>query len=82
MSANEASLPKGDTIMPKYTTISEFKHNHPAYTDAIQFVAVSENGEIHQFVMPSESWHTEMERIMTDYSFVNQWFVYTHTISV
>ena len=68
--------------MAHYTTVSEFQHNHPKASEAMQCVFVSESGEIHQYVMHVESWHTEIKNLMTSYVFVNGWKSIVHTIKL
>jgi hypothetical protein len=68
--------------MSTYSTIYEFKQNHPLYNEAMQCVFVSESGEIHQYVMPIEHWHNEIRNLMTSYVFVNGWKSIVHTIQV
>jgi len=68
--------------MAKYTTINEFQQNHPRYTEAVQWVFVSDSGEIHQYIMPVESWHDEIKTLMTDYASVNGWKSIIHTIHI
>lgn len=66
----------------RYSTIFEFHKNHPLYTEAYQFVAVSESGEIHQWVFPVESFHSEIQRLMVEYVYVNNWRITIQQIVV
>lgn len=68
--------------MANYTTISEFQHNHPKESEAMQCVFVSESGEIHQYVIHVEEWHNEIKTLMTRYVFVNGWKSIVHTIKL
>lgn len=68
--------------MAHYSTIYEFKQNHPQATEAMQCVFVSEMGEIHQAVMHTEAWHNEIKHLMTSYVYVNGWKSIVHTIKV
>jgi hypothetical protein len=68
--------------MSVYNTIEEFKRNHPRYNDAIQCVFVSDEGEIDQYIIPIESWHSEIQNLMTNYVFVNERKSIIHTIKV
>ncbi len=68
--------------MARYTTISEFQHNHPRTSEAMQCVFVSESGEIHQYVIDVEEWHNEIRNLMTSYVHVNGWKSVVHTIKL
>lgn len=66
--------------MAHYTTISEFIHNHPYEEEAMQCIFVSPHGEIHQYIMQVEAWHSEIRNLMTSYVFVNGWQSMVQTI--
>ena len=66
--------------MAKYSTISEFSRIHPYQDEAIQFVCISPSGEIDQWIVSIEDYHNEVKNIMTQYGFVNGWFVHMQTI--
>lgn len=68
--------------MATYSTIYEFKKNHPQATEAMQAVFVSDSGEIHQYIMYVEHWHAEIKNLMTSYVFVNNWKSIIHTIQI
>ena len=66
--------------MAKYTSIAEFKHECPEEKDAMQFVAVSKQGEIHEYWVPVNHWHQEVRTIMTSYVYINEWHMFVQTI--
>lgn len=68
--------------MALYSTIYTFKLNHQDVKEAMQCVFVSEAGEIHQYIMHMEAWHSEIKHLMTSYVFINGWKSIVHTIIV
>jgi len=66
--------------MATYSTIFAFMHAHPNADEAMQCVFVSPSGEIHQYIIHVEAWHSEIKNLMTSYVFVNGWQSMVQTI--
>jgi len=68
--------------MATYESAEKFQAFNPRVHEAMQCVFVSDSGEIAQYVMTVEDWHTEIKTLMTRYVFVNGWKSIVHTIEV
>lgn len=66
--------------MALFSTVFEFTTKHPSAEEAMQCVFVSPNGEIHQYIIHVEEWHSEIKNLMTSYVFVNGWQSIVQTI--
>jgi hypothetical protein len=66
--------------MARYNSIEEFKRAAPEINEAMQCVFVSDSGEIHEYIIPVENWHSEIHNLMTSYVFINGWKSIVHTI--
>lgn len=61
-------------------SIEQFQEKHPSYNEAMQFIFIAPHGEIHQYFVPIEQWHSVVKPLMTSYVFVNDWKVQVQTV--